>query len=149
MRASSERWTWWKWMLLDSVAVNTFTGTLTIPKVRVPFQSERAAMGTDYPESVEKHRELLDRGAVGGALLLAGRAEVQQADRELVVGQQCGEDRDGPPVARKPSGVGGEEDDVGRDSGRQHVLVVLLRVPRLLDRDRDQGACAVELGSGA
>ena len=28
-------------MLLDSVAVNTFTGTLTSPKVSVPFQSER------------------------------------------------------------------------------------------------------------
>ena len=40
-----------------------------------------------YPASVEEERDLLDRRAVGHALLLARVAEMQQADRQLVVGE--------------------------------------------------------------
>ena len=39
-------------MVFDSVAVYSFTGTLTIPKVIVPFQIDRAAMTVGlYPFS--------------------------------------------------------------------------------------------------
>src|SRR3954447_11983109 len=84
IRAPSLRWTWWKWMLLDSVAENTFTGTVTSPKTIVPFQIERGAMSVWLPRSVQEERDLLDGCAVGDALFLARVAEMQQADRELV-----------------------------------------------------------------
>ena len=49
MRAPSSRWTSWKLTVLDSVAVNSFTGTCTSPTETVPFQSERGAMADDLP----------------------------------------------------------------------------------------------------
>src|SRR3954466_12820683 len=156
IRASSLRWTWWKWIVLDSVAVNTFTGTLTSPKVKVPFHSERAAMAPDYPGSVQEHRDLVDRRALRDALLLARVAEVQEADRELVLGQPRRraargrlEHGHGAPVAREAARVRAEQHDVGRHRGREHVLVVLRGVAGLLGRRDDQRGRAVELGRRA
>src|SRR4051794_24993557 len=42
MRAPSASWTSWKCTVLLCVAEYSFTGTLTSPKVTVPFHSERA-----------------------------------------------------------------------------------------------------------
>ena len=53
----------------------------------MPFQIERGPCRVGYPGSVEEDRDLLDRRALGHALLLARVAEVQEADRQLVVGQ--------------------------------------------------------------
>ena len=67
IRASSFRWTWWKWMLLDSCAVNTFTGTLTSPKVSVPFQSERGpAIDRLLPSFQSKKYAISSTGARSG-----------------------------------------------------------------------------------
>src|SRR4051812_30080811 len=102
-----------------------------------------------YPESVQEHRDLVDGRTVGHALLLARVAEVQQPDRQFVLGEQGGEDRHGPPVPGQPAGMGGEQDDVRGGRGGQHVLVVLLGVAGLLGADGDQRRRAVELGAGA
>src|SRR3954454_4222934 len=141
-------------MLLDSVALKTFTGTLTSPNVSVPFQIERGAMRWGYPGSVEEVRELLDRRLLGHALLLARVAQMQQADRQLVVREPergaAGRGlhhRDRAPVAGEPARVCAQQHDVGRDRGREHVLVVLLAVAGLLGARGDQRRGAVELAA--
>src|ERR1700742_4078767 len=53
IRPPSVTCTSWKCTVLDSVAVNTFTGTVTRPKAMVPFQSERGATATHYPDSLD------------------------------------------------------------------------------------------------
>ncbi len=52
--APSFAWTSRKCTVLDSVALNTFTGTLTSPKAIVPFQIERAMAGV-YPHGRGTH----------------------------------------------------------------------------------------------
>ena len=43
-----------KWMVCDSVAENTFTGTATRPNEIVPFQIERGAMPESYPLAMRR-----------------------------------------------------------------------------------------------
>ncbi len=50
----------------------------------------RAAGRRELRRLVQEDRDLLDRGALGDALLLARLAEVEQADRRLVGGQRDG-----------------------------------------------------------
>src|SRR3954469_2922656 len=156
IRAPSFRWTWWKWMLLDSVAEKTLTGTLTSPKTIVPFQIERGDMAVWLPRSIQEERDLLDGRAIRDALLLARVTEVQQADRPLIGGH--GErraaglglhDRHGAPVAGEPARVCGEQHDVGGHGGGEHVLVVLRSIAGLLDGRGDQRRRAIELGAAA
>src|SRR3954464_9566671 len=48
MRSPVPSWNWWKEMSLDSVALYSFTGTFTSPKLIVPLQIARAIPGL-YP----------------------------------------------------------------------------------------------------
>src|SRR4051812_37446608 len=68
MRAPSAAWTSWKCTVLLSVAGYSFTGTLTSPKVTVPFHSERA-MPCPLPVRARAH-------AGGAGSLPAGRGDV-------------------------------------------------------------------------
>jgi len=45
-----------KWTVFDSVAEYSLIGTFTRPKVMVPFQIERGAMGPGYPLNASGNR---------------------------------------------------------------------------------------------
>src|ERR1700679_899753 len=85
--------------------------------------------------------------------LLAGVAEMEQADEALAGGQAdrgpaglAAQQAGGAPVAGEATGVGGEQDDVGGDRGGVQILLGLVGVVALDRGDDDQGRAAVELG---
>ena len=115
----------------------------------------------DHVEAVLSHRreclvardhsrELHD--LVGGRplrrrLLLHRRAEVEQADETLVLGHADGrpalrrpQHLRSTPVARQPSAVGGEQDDVGGAGRGVQVLLVLNRIAGERRRSRPRGS---------
>src|SRR5262245_41702383 len=105
------------------------------------------------PRSLEELDHLVGGQALGRALLLHRRAEVEQTDEALVVGDADGgaafrgaENLRRAPVARETSPVRGEHDDVRGACGRVEVLLVLGLVAGQRAGDDDKRRSALELG---
>jgi hypothetical protein len=49
IREPSERRTWWKDTSFSSVALNSFTGIVTSPKLMLPFQMARTTAPYPFP----------------------------------------------------------------------------------------------------
>lgn len=85
-------------------------------------------------------------------LLLARTAEVQKPDRKLARVELQSlpsggsvEERDGPPVAGKPSRVGGEQHQIGSDGTGEQVLLLLHLITALESGGDYQRGRAIEL----
>src|SRR3954454_22922959 len=102
--------------------------------------------------SVEEAHDPGDGLALGDALSLARRAEMQEADRLLVVTDLerplsggLIQDRHRAPVPGEAASVCAEQHNVGSHAAREKVLLVLDRVTGLAHRYRDERRSTVEL----
>lgn len=105
---------------------------------------------------VEEDGDLIDRRALGDALVLHGVPKMQQTNRSLLGAEverraYCRrvKQEQRAPVASKPAGMRAKQNDIGSDRTGEQVLLLLNSISKKLSARKDERGRTVELACRA